>query len=145
MESHPLKFLRSLVTTPQCVSTRPQCKHQINKLSQLVSCPPVKAASKKVLWTPRPKATNKVTYPDREVTEDQVLPKDLLRTNREMVREAQDKWSKSQPDGLLLSGGLWKNKKGLVWVPDEARPLQRLLYVAGHQAPRSTGDSRSPA
>ena len=62
-----------------------------------------------------------------------------------MLIKAQQKWVKSRPPGLKKGkgpGGLWKNKSGVVWVPDEAkrdfvsRSTSRYLG-----SPRSGGDS----
>ena len=128
-------FLRSVIRTNESSARRTKCRCASGK-DPTAQCNPVGTAAKRAFWTPEPTTTKTVASPDRDVDAATMFPTNLLRFNRAMLCEAQDKWSKTRPAGLRRTEGahgLWQNKAGAVWVPDNAKEVQHLLYAAAHQ------------
>lgn len=118
-------------------TARKECKCHPQVGPEPVSCLEVTSAPKKVFWTPTPKVTKEVKFPDRNVRADRMLPKNLLLVDATRFRRPQEKFAKSRPPGLSHTGGpkgWWVNKEGLKWVPDEDKDMQLLLYAAAHQS-----------
>ena len=133
----PLRLLRSVIRPAGRTTTRKMCGH-FPEYDPTKQCDPVVegVAVKRAFWTPEPKTSKDVHRPDRDVDAKRMLPVDLLKLNREMIIKSQAKWAKSRPKGLKRQNGtrtLWKGKSGAVWIPDEDKHLQLLMYAAAHQ------------
>lgn len=93
------------------------------------------SASKKALRLPMPKVQDKIIKPDLDVKEF-ILPSAKGLVDRDVLAAAQELHAKEKPAGLELAGSnpkLWQNKEGLVWVPDSAKRVQKMLYALAHQ------------
>ena len=127
----PKQLLRTMIRVPAKNATKTCACHTT---AETTNCAPV--GGKRALWTPMPKTTKVVTHPDRDVNSEQMLPKDLGGLNNTLLSHHQSKHEGERPPGLQQGKGplgLWKNKRGAVWIPDSAVDLQQLLYAAAHQ------------
>ena len=133
----PLRLLRTFVKPVSRSCSRATCRHVSGPIPTTY-CRPVDddPAAKRAFWTPEPATNKQVVRPDRDVDSKKMLPVDLLSMNRGVLVSAQKHWAKSRPKDLKRGKGprgLWKNKAGAVWVPDEAKREQHLLYAVAHQ------------
>ena len=87
------------------------------------------------LRLPQVKVTGEICSPDGDADADFVLPRLTDMVNVKYVKRVQKEHAAARPSGHRLQGGLWKNSKGEVWVPADARQLQHLLYAVAHQGP----------
>ena len=132
----PKQFLRGFIREADTEASRGPCRCQFVEDAVPRACLPVSSAPKRVLWTPEPKVTKTVTHPDRAVSADEMLPKDLSKVNAKRIRDSQNKFAGQRPDGVHREGGArgwWVNKQGEKWIPDQDKELQLLLYAAAHQ------------
>ena len=82
-----------------------------------------------------PKVQDEVVKPDLDVKEC-ILPSAKRLVDRDVLAATQEFHAKEKPAGLELAGTnpkLWQNKEDLVWVPDSAKGVQKLLYTLAHQ------------
>ena len=93
------------------------------------------SASKKALRLPKSKVDDDVVKSDLDVKEF-ILPSAKGLVDRDVLNAVQKQFAGQKPEGLMQGGAnpsLWQNKMGLVWVPDGAKVVQKLLYALAHQ------------
>ena len=80
-----------------------------------------------------PKVSTKVVSPDLDADKKFTLPRLADMVNVNYLARVQRKHAKSRPSHYKRVRGLWRNKEGEAWVPDECKDLQHLLYAVAHQ------------
>ena len=94
------------------------------------------SGSKKVLRTAPPVVNDEIHGPDQQVKEFLLFPEENLLLDRRPLAQAQRKYAKTRPKGLHRDSGLvklWIDKEGRVWIPRQAKQLQKQVYALAHQ------------
>ena len=75
------------------------------------------------LRLPQAKVHEHVVPPDGDAESGFVLPRPTDMVHVKYLKQVQKQHASERPKQYSLKNGLWKNAKGEVWVPDNARQL----------------------
>ena len=89
-----------------------------------------------MLRLPEPKVNIDRNPPDVDTQNGLVLDTNTLLLNLGYIREQQNRYRRSRPNGLRVgAGNVWRATNDKVWVPKRARELKNALYAVAHQGP----------
>ena len=81
------------------------------------------------LRLPQAKVHEHVVPPDGDAESGFVLPRPTDMVHVKYLKQVQKQHASERPKQYNLEDGLWKNAKGEVWVPDNARQLQHIHVI----------------